>query len=137
MGGLLRNTKVVALVVVIALAVAAGAALGSRRRGDSPATWQAAVSVDRRATSASIVSIDAVAGSPADFVGDVKVSGTVTSVDQAKHTLVLGCSDACVAVPITYRGQLPKPKSNVVVTGVITKSPRGAYDFAASNVDVR
>lgn len=133
----MRNAKVVALVVVIALAVAAGVALGSRRRGDSPATPQAAVSAARTAGSNSIVSVDVVAGSPADFVGDVKVSGTVTSVDPAKHSLVLGCSDACVAVPITYRGQLPKPKSNVVVTGVIAKSPRGAYEFTASNVEVR
>lgn len=119
-------------IAVVVVAVGTGVVFGLNR--SSGAGAPPVVNGSARPVSAAIIPVDALAGSPDQYVGRVTVSGSVTSIDAASHSLVLGCADACVAVPVKFDGNLPKVGSNVIVQGSISKSADGTYSFVATDV---
>ena len=130
-----RRRMWLAIGVLVTVAVVGGFALGSRgRAADAPLGGAANGARALPASAEAPVAVDVLASAPDKYLGEVRVSGSVTSVDSAAHTLVLGCSDACVAVPVQYSGALPKKGAQVVVSGTITKNATGKYVFDASDV---
>lgn len=80
------------------------------------------------------VPVDLIVQSPASFKGSVIVSGTVVRVDQPNSCFTLGCSDACVSMPVLYNGQSPKVGENIFVYGRIVNESDGKYIFEAREI---
>lgn len=78
--------------------------------------------------------VDRVVAHPDQFKGAIGVAGRVAKVDSTNSFFVLGCEDACVAMPVEFSGTLPKEGSDVVVRGEIKKDAQGRYFFEAQNV---
>ena len=78
--------------------------------------------------------VDKVIVHPETYKGKISVSGRVAKVDAQKNLLLLGCEDACVAMPVKFTGAPPKVGSEVVVHGKITKDADGRYLFDAETV---
>lgn len=78
--------------------------------------------------------VDTVVENPETFSGSIAVVGRVAKADPGSGAFVLGCEDACVAMPVKYSGTLPKTGSDVIVRGEIKKEPDGRYIFKAENV---
>ena len=55
-------------------------------------------------------------------------------MDTKKNLFMLGCEDACVAMPVKFAGTPPKEGSDVTVRGQITKDAKGRYMFDAEDV---
>ena len=87
-----------------------------------------------KASDSKVLDVDTVVAHPDKFKGKIDVAGRVAKVDADKKLLVLGCEDACVAMPVKFSGTMPKTNSNVVVRGQITKDAEGRYLFDAESV---
>jgi cytochrome c-type biogenesis protein CcmE len=85
----------------------------------------------------SVVDVDDVANNPEKFVGLIGIEGSVTSVDEEKSIFGLGCEDACVLVPVAYRGALPKEGTNVIAYGEVKKTNGDKYIFVAKEIAVK
>ena len=90
-----------------------------------------------RKQSIEVISVDAVIRNPdyyRDFIG---VEGTVISVDKSKDIFLLGCEDACISMPVLYKGHTPEPQSRIIVYGEIKKQENGKYVFQGKEVKSR
>jgi hypothetical protein len=126
---------VIAAVVLVAIAVVGGAALGSRRGGRDTGV---PILGNRAAVGGNAeIPVDQLATAPDKHLGRVTVAGSISSIDTAKRTFVLGCADACVGVPVQFNGTPPKAGTDVVVEGAVSKGRGGTYVLVASDVRTR
>lgn len=100
--------------------------------GAGRADWQKG-----QASPAKIVTVDEVATHPERFQGPIGVLGRVVRVDESKSLFGLGCEDACILMPIRYKGRLSKLGSQVTAYGEVKKTEGGRYVFEAQQVTVR
>jgi cytochrome c-type biogenesis protein CcmE len=84
-----------------------------------------------------VVDVDEIASQPERFSGTIGVEGPVTDVDEAKSIFALGCEDACIAIPVEYRGRLPKKGTNVIAYGKIKKTPEAKFVFVAHEIEAK
>jgi len=84
-----------------------------------------------------IINIDAVISAPDRYKGFLGVEGTVIKIDEAKSIFLLGCKDACIIMPVEYKGQMPKPESKIIVYGKLRKNEDGRYVFQGKEVKTR
>ena len=82
---------------------------------------------------AQVIDVEKLVAHPAHFKGNLAVSGTVKKVEKKKSMFALGCEDACVLMPVMYKGQMPRPGSAVVIYGKI-KKVNGKYIFDARKI---
>ena len=83
-----------------------------------------------------IVDIDKIVRHPERFKGPVGVVGKVIKVNESKAFFILGCKDACVRMPVSYRGQMPDQGSEIIVYGEI-KEEGGRYIFEGQVVKAK
>ena len=83
-----------------------------------------------------IVGLDKVARYPDRFKDYIGVSGRVVKVDASKGLFIMGCEDACILMPVKYKGQMPNPRREITVYGKIKKHEEGKYIFEAQEVKV-
>jgi len=81
-----------------------------------------------------VVEVDEIVRQPSHFKGYIGVIGKVIKVDEPKAFFVLGCEDACVMMPVRYRGQMPKMKTEIVVYGEIRKTDGGGFLFEGQEI---
>lgn len=81
-----------------------------------------------------VVSVDKVVRAPGRYEGFVGVEGVVARIDKSKGVFLLGCEDACIAMPVQYGSQMPEVKSQIVVYGQIRVREDGRYVFQGAEV---
>lgn len=81
-----------------------------------------------------LISIDKLVESPGKYAGLVSVEGTVKEVINNKNMFTLGCEDACIGLPVAYKGEMPKSESNIVALGEVKKDINGKYFFDAKEI---
>lgn len=101
----------------------------SRRDGFPKNTTANSISSDVKP-----IDVDYVVENPEKYSGVINVEGTVTEVLDDKKFFALGCEDACVNLPVSYNGELPKLKSNIVALGEVKKDVDGKYFFDAKDI---
>ncbi len=84
-----------------------------------------------------VVEVDEVVSSPEKFDGVIGVEGTVTKVDEPNSAFTLGCEDACIVMPVKFKGQLPKEGTNVIAFGEVKKTEQDKYVFVAQELRSR
>lgn len=89
------------------------------------------------ATASPPLNVDKVVAHPEKCAGKIGVAGRVAKVDARENLFVLGCEDACVAMPVRFSGAQPKAGSDVIVRGQITKDAKGRYLFDAESVTTK
>ena len=85
-------------------------------------------------TEMKIVDVDKVVENPENFTGIVRIEGTVTEVIDNNNYFTLGCEDACISLPVSYKGDMPKIESNIVALGEIKKDDDGKFFFDAREI---
>lgn len=115
-------------------AVLVGAGLGLR--------WllsRESVSNDQQTSvnNVTVVDVDELALKPDRFSGIIGVEGPVTDVDEARAMFVLGCQDACITIPVEYRGRLPNKGAFVRAYGEIKKTPEARFVFVAHEITAK
>ncbi len=83
---------------------------------------------------ARVIAVDELASHPEDAKGRLAVNGTVSEVSESKSGFLLGCEDACVSLPVTFKGTMPKVGSEVTVYGVVAKTDSERYVLIAEEV---
>lgn len=86
---------------------------------------------------AQVVSVDDVVNEPEKFTGIIGVEGTITSVDAINATFILGCEDACIIMPVQFKGAALKEGMNVIAYGEVKKTDEAKYLFVAQEVKSR
>lgn len=81
-----------------------------------------------------LVDVDKVVENPERFSGVINVEGTVKAVVDSKKIFALGCEDACVNLPVSYKGELPKLESNIIALGEVKKDVAGKLFFDAREI---
>lgn len=80
------------------------------------------------------IDVDYVVENPEKYTGVINVEGTVTEISDNKKFFTLGCEDACVNLPVSYKGDLPKVESNIIASGEVKKDVDGKYFFDAKEI---
>lgn len=83
------------------------------------------------------IDVDYVVENPEKYTGVISVKGTVKEVLDNKKFFTLGCEDACVNLPVTYKGELPKLESNIIALGEVKKDVDGKYFFDAMEINYK
>ena len=109
----MKTTQIISLVFVLAI-------LGCSLKPNSDSE------------TAKIIKIDDVIESPENFKGTISVSGIVFNADKSKKYFEIGCEDACVYLPVQYKGDLPQNKKEIILTGTLIKDA-DKYYFKANN----
>jgi hypothetical protein len=78
--------------------------------------------------------VDKVVANPEKFKGPINVSGRVAKFGGSIGLFALSCEDACFSMPVRFSGTAPKPGSDVVVHGQLTKESNGRYVFSVESV---
>lgn len=81
-----------------------------------------------------LVDVDKVVESPEMFTGLVNIEGTVIEAVDNKNLFTLGCEDECINLPVSYKGDLPKAKSNIIALGEVKKDADGKFFFDAKEI---
>jgi hypothetical protein len=84
-----------------------------------------------------IVSVDEVVRQPDQFKGYIGVFGKIIKIDKTKPFFILGCEDACIMMPVKYKGDLPKQGDNITAFGEIEKTENGKFFFRASRIEAK
>ena len=94
---------------------------------------------EKKLNSSEIVDVDAVVRQPERFQDYIGVVGKVisTHLKDQEQFFVLGCEDACIRMPVLYKGQVPEVGSDVIVYGKIKKANDGRYFFEAQEIKVK
>ena len=71
---------------------------------------------------------------PVKFKGPINVTGRVAKLAGGVGLFALSCEDECFSMPVKFSGTPPKPGSDVVVHGQLTKESSGRYVFNAESV---
>lgn len=85
-------------------------------------------------TEVKLIDVDYVVENPEKYSGVINVEGTVKEIIDDKHFFTLGCEDACVNLPVSYKGNLPKLESNIIALGEVKKDVDGKYFFDAREI---
>jgi len=80
------------------------------------------------------IDVDYIVDNPEMYSGVINVEGTVKEVLDNKKFFTLGCEDACVNLPVSYKGELPKLESNIIALGEVKKDVDGKYFFDAREI---
>lgn len=126
-----KNFLVGIICVGLVLAVAFGVHL-ARLSGDSSSISEMSAS-----TSGKVLDVDEIVRHPNRFDGPIGVTGKVVKVDEPETLFALGCEDACVVMPVRYRGRMPELGSNIVAYGEIKEEEEGKYIFEAEDIEAR
>jgi cytochrome c-type biogenesis protein CcmE len=81
-----------------------------------------------------LVAVENVVENPEEFAGLINVEGTVKEILDNKKFFTLGCEDACVNLPVSYKGEIPKLESNIIALGEVKKDVDGKYFFDAMEI---
>ena len=81
-----------------------------------------------------VVNVEKVISAPDYYQGFLGIEGVVTKLDEVKNIFLLGCEDACIFMPVVYKGPMPELKSKIIVYGEIKKQEDGKYVFQAKEV---
>lgn len=84
-----------------------------------------------------VVNVDEVINAPESYKGFLAVQGTAINIEGYKDIFLLGCEDACKFMPVKYKGQMPKAKSEIIVYGQIRKRDDDRYIFQAKKVKTK
>lgn len=117
--------------IIVAIALVVIAALGIQC-SKSPENQDTNAGRDK--TSSKVVDVDKLVRHPGDFKSSIGVIGTLTQLDEEKGVFVLGCEDACVALPVKFKGKLPAVGTKVTVYGEVTKAEDEKYIFVAQEI---
>ncbi len=82
-----------------------------------------------------LVPVDELASKPESFPGQINVSGRIIEVSPGGDGFTLGCEDACVRIPVRFKGKAPEAQADVVVRGRVTKNLEGLYVVEADSVE--
>lgn len=80
------------------------------------------------------IEVDYVVENPEKYTGAINVEGTVTEIIDGKKFFTLGCEDACVNLPVSYKGEFPKLESNIIASGELKKDNDGKFFFDAREI---
>ena len=81
-----------------------------------------------------VINVDRVISAPDHYKGFLGVEGIVIKIDEDKNIFLLGCEDACIFIPVKYKGQMPEPNSEIIVYGEIKKQEDDKYVFEGKEV---
>lgn len=84
-----------------------------------------------------LIEVDKIVENPEKFAGIVSVKGKVTEIIDNKKIFTLGCEDACIVLPVAYKGEMPKLESNIVALGEVKKDVDGKFFFDAREIKYR
>lgn len=84
-----------------------------------------------------VIDVEEVVKAPEQYRDFVEVEGRVMKVDESKSIFLLGCEDACIVMPVKYKGQMPEVKSKIIVYGEIRKREDGKYVFQGKKVKTK
>lgn len=82
-----------------------------------------------------LVPVDELASKPESFQGLIAVSGRVIEASPGGNGFTLGCEDACVRVPVRFKGKAPEAQADVIVRGRVSKNSDGLYILDADSVE--
>ena len=122
----MNRKKVTILISSIALVIVAVLIFSSRGHNNTLTNSQN--------TEMKLVSVDKLVESPGKFAGLVSVGGTVKEVINNKNMFTLGCEDACIGLPVAYKGEMPKSESNIIALGEVKKDINGKFFFDAKEI---
>jgi len=80
------------------------------------------------------IDVDYIVENPEKYSGLINVEGTVKEVLDGKKFFTLGCEDACVNLPVSYKGELPKLESDIIAMGKVKKDNDGKFFFDAREI---
>jgi cytochrome c-type biogenesis protein CcmE len=83
---------------------------------------------------ARVLSVDELVAQPEHYRGMIHVTGMVIKADPARAMFTMGCEDACMSMPVKFRGELPAEKEMVMAYGQVRMVDRNQYVFEASEV---
>ena len=84
-----------------------------------------------------VVNVDKLISAPERYQGFLGAEGTVLKVDKAKDVFLLGCEDACISMPVKFKGQMPAPESEIIVYGEIKREEDGRFIFQGEQVKIK
>ena len=87
--------------------------------------------------SVKVVNVDVVISAPDHYKGFLGVEGRVIKIDASKSIFLLGCEDACIFMPVKYKGQMPELKSEIIVYGELIKQEDGRHIFQGKEVKTK
>lgn len=79
--------------------------------------------------------IDDVVKHPERYTSPLRTTGIILSVEKKDGAFIMGCDDACIMLPVIYRGQLPAAGDTVTIFGIIKKNESGRYFFEAERFE--
>ncbi len=88
----------------------------------------------RENSNVKLIDVDKIVENPEKYTGIVNVKGTVKEVVDKKKFFALGCEDACIGLPVAYKGELPKSESNIIALGEVKKDNNGKFFFDAKEI---
>jgi hypothetical protein len=109
----------------------------TERSEQKPSTTDDKANLTKKDANTKVVDVDEIVKHPDQFKGTIEVVGKVIEVDESKTFFALGCEDACVMIPVKYKGQMPELESYIIVSGEIKESEGGRYIFEGQEVKVR
>lgn len=84
-----------------------------------------------------VVSVEKVISAVGYYKGFLGIEGVVIKIDEAKNIFLLGCADACIVMPVAYKGQMPEAGREIIVYGEIKKQENGRYIFQGKEIKTR
>lgn len=82
-----------------------------------------------------LVNIDDVVKHPERYTSPLRMTGVILSVDKNGGSFIMGCDDACIRLPVIYKGKIPNAGSAITIFGKIKKTERGQYFFDAERIE--
>ena len=125
------KTKIIIISIGLFLAIILGVSFVKN------ASQESSVQREENNPSVEIVSVDKVVRAPERYQDFFGVKGIVVQSIGSKNIFLLGCKDACIAMPVKYQGLMPKPRSEVIVYGEIRKQEDGRYVFQGKEVKTK
>ena len=109
----------------------------TERSEQKPSTTDDKGNLKKTDVNTKVVDVDEIAKHPDRFKDTIGVVGKVIEVDESKAFFALGCEDACVMIPVKYKGQMPEVESYITVYGEIKEAEGGRYIFEGQEVKAR
>lgn len=94
-------------------------------------------SKETTAPSIKVINVDEIVRNPDQYKGFLGVEGIIIKINKSKKYFLLGCEDACIILPVKYKGKMPKLKSKIIVYGEIKKQKDGRYFFDCKEVKIK
>jgi hypothetical protein len=80
------------------------------------------------------VGVEKIIYAPNKYKGSINVSGKVVKVFKDKKVFLLGCEDACLYMPVGYKGKMPETGRQISVWGEIHKQENGKFIFNGTRI---